>query len=97
MAENILLDVKDGVARITLNRPDAANGLTLPMARELMQAAIQCDENSSVRAIVVTGAGVGFRLGRVRKRPPRFRLGDVVIAPYRIKITYPGTNCNRFR
>ena len=37
----ILLDVDGPVARITLNRPTAANGLTLSMTRELMQAAIR--------------------------------------------------------
>lgn len=86
MAENILLDVKDGVARITLNRPDAANGLTLPMARELMQAAIQCDENSSVRAIVVTGAGKLFCAGGDLKSFAGF--GDSIAASLKEMTVY---------
>ncbi len=54
MSETILVDVDGPVARITLNRPESANGLTLPMSRELLQAAIRCDEDPSVRAIRVT-------------------------------------------
>ena len=61
--EPILLDVAGAVARITLNRPDAANALTLPMCRDLMQAAIRCDEDPAVRAIVLTGAGKLFCAG----------------------------------
>ena len=63
MSESILLDVDGAVARITLNRPEAANGLTLEMARELMQAAIRADEDPGVRAIVLTGAGKLFCAG----------------------------------
>jgi len=37
--------VTDGVATVTLNRPEAANALDLAMARELMHAAIRCDED----------------------------------------------------
>lgn len=59
----ILLDVHGAVARITLNRPDAANGLTLDMTRELMQTAIRVDEDPGVRAIVLTGAGKLFCAG----------------------------------
>ncbi len=61
--QTILLDIAGPVARITLNRPDAANALTLPMCRELMQAAIRCDEDPEVRAIVLTGAGKLFCAG----------------------------------
>ena len=41
----ILLDKHGPIARITLNRPEAANALTLPMSREFMLAAIDCDED----------------------------------------------------
>ena len=62
-AESILLDVDGPVARITLNRPESANCLTLPMSREFMQAAIRCDEDPAIRAIVLTGAGNLFCAG----------------------------------
>ena len=59
----ILLDIDGPVGRITLNRPDSANGLTLPMCQELLQACIRCDEDPGVRAIVLTGAGKLFCAG----------------------------------
>jgi 2-(1,2-epoxy-1,2-dihydrophenyl)acetyl-CoA isomerase len=59
----LLFEVKDGVARITLNRPDAANALDLAMGRELMQAAIRCSEDPSIRAVILTGAGKMFSGG----------------------------------
>lgn len=37
--ENIAVAAADGVATIRLNRPEAANGMTLPMMQDLMQAA----------------------------------------------------------
>jgi 2-(1,2-epoxy-1,2-dihydrophenyl)acetyl-CoA isomerase len=64
MAEDsILLEIDGPVARITLNRPEAANTLTLPMCRAFMQAAIRCDEDPEVRAIVLTGTGKLFCAG----------------------------------
>lgn len=56
----LLYEVKDRVARITLNRPDAANALNDEMGRELMQAAIRASEDRSVRAVILTGAGKMF-------------------------------------
>jgi hypothetical protein len=43
--ENLRYELADGVATITLNRPDAANAIDLALARELMQVAIRCDED----------------------------------------------------
>jgi 2-(1,2-epoxy-1,2-dihydrophenyl)acetyl-CoA isomerase len=59
----LLFEIQDHVARITLNRPDAANSLNDEMARELMQAAIRCSEDRSVRAVILTGAGRMFSGG----------------------------------
>jgi 2-(1,2-epoxy-1,2-dihydrophenyl)acetyl-CoA isomerase len=61
--ETLLFEVEHGVAGITLNRPDAANSLDLTMARELMQAAIRCDEDRSVRAVVIGALGRFFCAG----------------------------------
>lgn len=52
-----------GVARLTLNRPDAANALHLDMCRELLDAAVRCDEDPDVRALVVDAAGRLFCAG----------------------------------
>jgi 2-(1,2-epoxy-1,2-dihydrophenyl)acetyl-CoA isomerase len=56
-------DVRDQIAHITLNRPDAANSFHIPMAQELMRAAIACDENPSIRAVLITGTGKMFCAG----------------------------------
>ena len=43
----VLLAIHDDVAHITLNRPDAMNALTLEMAQELLDVAMQCDETTA--------------------------------------------------
>jgi 2-(1,2-epoxy-1,2-dihydrophenyl)acetyl-CoA isomerase len=55
--------IDDGLARITLARPDHANALDLTMMRELMDVAIACDEDASVRAIVIDSEGRLFCAG----------------------------------
>ena len=54
---NLTFEVGAHVARITLNRPDAANAINLELARELEEAALICDQDPDVRAILLTGAG----------------------------------------
>jgi enoyl-CoA hydratase/carnithine racemase len=55
--------VADGVATITLNRPDTLNALTATMYQELIAAFDQVDADDDVRVVVVTGAGRGFCAG----------------------------------
>jgi len=59
MAEytQILLDVADGVATLTLNRPHKMNAYTRTMMAEMVDAFDQTDADDSVRAVIVTGAG----------------------------------------
>src|SRR5882724_10536501 len=59
----IQLETSDGVAVITLNRPERLNAYTPTMGRELHEAFAACDADDAVRAIVVTGAGRGFCAG----------------------------------
>lgn len=61
--ETLLFEHTDGVAVITLNRPEAANALSPQMARELSDVAIRCDDDPAVRAVVLTGAGRMFCAG----------------------------------
>jgi len=61
--ETIRYEVKDGIATLTLSRPDAYNALNLTLGRELFQAALEADEDRAVRCIVVTGAGKAFCAG----------------------------------
>src|SRR3989442_2902652 len=55
--ESLILDRRDGVATITLNRPDALNALNLALGRELFHAALDVDDDPGVRCVVITGAG----------------------------------------
>ncbi|MEZ5215446.1 MAG: enoyl-CoA hydratase-related protein [Ilumatobacteraceae bacterium] len=61
--EPVLLDVADGIARLTLNRPDAANSLDLPMARGLLDAARALRHRDDVRVVLLRGAGARFCAG----------------------------------
>jgi 2-(1,2-epoxy-1,2-dihydrophenyl)acetyl-CoA isomerase len=61
--ETLLFDVSDNVATITLNRPDSANALNEQMSRDLMHASIACDEDPSIRAVLLTGTGRFFSAG----------------------------------
>jgi 2-(1,2-epoxy-1,2-dihydrophenyl)acetyl-CoA isomerase len=57
MDDTVLVDVRDRVATITLNKPASSNALDLELARALLQAALRCEDDSTVRAVVLTGAG----------------------------------------
>ena len=59
----ILFDVHDHVATITLNRPDRLNAFTGTMMNELIDAFDRTDADDAVRAVIVTGAGRGFCAG----------------------------------
>ena len=61
--ENLTLARSEGVATITLNRPDAFNALNLALGRELFHATLEVDEDPAVRAVVITGAGRAFCAG----------------------------------
>ena len=54
---SIQFDIRDNVAYITLNRPEAANSINHEMATDLMCAAIHCSEDPAIRAVVITGTG----------------------------------------
>src|SRR5881394_2250435 len=61
--EFLILDRRDGVATITLNRPEAYNALDLGLGRELFHATLEVDEDPDVRCVVITGAGKAFCAG----------------------------------
>ena len=61
--KTILLKVDSGIATITLNRPESYNAMSLELAGELLEAVLECDETSSVKVIVITGAGKAFCAG----------------------------------
>jgi enoyl-CoA hydratase/carnithine racemase len=61
--EQILYEVKDGVAIMTLNRPEKLNAMTALMGAEMGDAMAEADADDAVRAVVMTGAGRAFCAG----------------------------------
>ena len=55
--DQIRLDRQDGIALLTLNRPDRMNAFTGRMMEEIIAALDECDADDGVRAIIFTGAG----------------------------------------
>lgn len=81
--QTILFSLADGVARVTLNRPDKLNSFTAAMHEELADALTRI-EAGNVRAMVLTGSGRGFCAGQdlseraVTGDGPRVDLGSTV-------------------
>jgi 2-(1,2-epoxy-1,2-dihydrophenyl)acetyl-CoA isomerase len=71
--ETIQFDLSDGIARLTLNRPDRLNSFNVQMHDEVRQVLTQVREDSECRVLVLTGAGRGFCAGQ--------DLGDRAVAP----------------
>ena len=64
----VLVEKKDGVAVMTLNRPERLNALIPPLNDAIEQTASELAEQDDVRVVVVTGAGKGFCSGADVKR-----------------------------
>jgi 2-(1,2-epoxy-1,2-dihydrophenyl)acetyl-CoA isomerase len=64
MTEPVLLDLSDGVATITLNRPDAMNALDTPTKEALLGAVRSVAGDSRARAVVLAGSGRAFCVGQ---------------------------------
>lgn len=64
MSDPVLLDIADdGIARIRLNRPEAANGLDVELLRALNDAVLTCHGDPRTRVVVLTGEGRSFCAG----------------------------------
>lgn len=61
--KTLLFDIRDNVAHITLNRPNEANSINEEMGKDLMHAALRCDEDPEIRAVLISGAGKIFSGG----------------------------------
>jgi len=61
--ETLLYEVQDGVATLTLNRPEVYNAMNNTMYTELLDVLKQVTSDSSVRALIITGAGKAFCSG----------------------------------
>jgi len=74
--EDILYSVEDGVAWVTLNRPDKLNAWRAQMEREVREAMRVAADDESVRVIVLTGAGRGFCAGADMNMLQTIQSGD---------------------
>ena len=78
-------EVADGVATLTLDRPDALNALTVPLKEALLAAFREIAADEAVRAVVLTGAGRAFCAGqdlRERLEPDVLPLADEIRRRY---------------
>ncbi len=62
--QNIRFETQDGIARLTLNRPDKLNSFTGAMHAELRSALDVVQTDKTIRVLVITGAGRGFCAGQ---------------------------------
>ena len=60
---DLLVEVADGVAVLTLNRPDVRNAISAALAAEVADAADAAADDETVRVVVIRGAGPGFSAG----------------------------------
>ena len=63
MSEDVTYEVSEGVATLTLNRPDRMNTISGPMLDELTRLLVKAGEDRDVRVIVLTGTGRAFCAG----------------------------------
>jgi len=59
----VLLDIADGIARLRLNRPDAANGMSVELLSALCEAIMACHGHSDLRVVLLSGDGANFCAG----------------------------------
>jgi enoyl-CoA hydratase len=77
MSEPVLTEVSDGIAVITINRPEARNAVNGAVARGMAAAIDELEANADVRVLILTGAGGYFSAGMDLKG---FLSGDAPVA-----------------
>jgi len=73
--KNILFEIKEGIATITLNRPKVFNSFNREMALEVQSALDQCASNKKVRVILLTANGRAFCAGQDMQEIKQFEKG----------------------
>jgi 2-(1,2-epoxy-1,2-dihydrophenyl)acetyl-CoA isomerase len=63
MAEDLLTQVENGIARITINRPDQHNAISSDMLQDMLKFVLQIEARPDVRALLITGVGPHFAAG----------------------------------
>ena len=74
--DELLVDVVDGVARVTLNRPQARNALSAGLRDDLVRVVRECRADDDVRAVLLTGAGGAFCAGMDLSASSAARAGE---------------------
>lgn len=87
--ETILHESANGIARVTLNRPDRLNSFTAKMHEELRDALAKVKADASVRVLLLTGAGRGFCAGQ--------DLSDRAVAPSDVPVDLGASIENNYR
>ncbi|MBK8227154.1 MAG: 2-(1,2-epoxy-1,2-dihydrophenyl)acetyl-CoA isomerase [Flavobacteriales bacterium] len=82
--EKLLYNFTDGVATLTLNRPDKLNSFDRQMSEEVIHAFDGCAADSSVRAVLITGAGRAFSAGQdlAEAIAPGTKIEDILTTQY---------------
>ena len=63
LTDFLIFEVQDGVATLTMNRPEKLNAFTSEMLHGLVAALDECEDREDVRTVILTGAGRGFSSG----------------------------------
>lgn len=63
MTDHLLVEKADGIARITFNRPEARNALSIEMRDHLIDSILEIEKDESIRCVVLSGAGSNFMAG----------------------------------
>jgi enoyl-CoA hydratase/carnithine racemase len=61
--ENVVLEKRDGIAKLTLNRPEKLNALSQPLLADLRQALDEVEADHDIRVVILTGSGRAFSSG----------------------------------
>ena len=82
--EKILFAITDGVATLTLNRPDKLNSFDRQMSLEVIDALDKCAADATVRAVLITGAGRAFSAGQdlAEAIAPGTKIEDILTTQY---------------
>ena len=84
MYETLLVESRDGVRVVTLNRPDVLNAISAQLGAELLDALREAERTADTRCLLLTGAGRGFCAGAdLREQAPgQTSVGDLLRTRY---------------
>lgn len=76
---SLILEKKNGVARLTLNRPHVLNATDLATCREMMGAVEEVERDDSIGVMILTGAGRAFSAGQDMKEMRQLRVRQPIV------------------